>query len=123
MTGTLTVLPSPAPFTYIETYSSINSDCATSPVIMTEWRTAYIGDAVYPGLGEVFTISSGTFYVTYTFPGLFLTDLTPGEVMTQVRSVFMVLQSLFALHEPSLIALQYRKLILELDLYNNTNHC
>jgi hypothetical protein len=74
------------PFSYVETYSDITG-CSTRPFIFTEWRTAYVGASTYPALAAtVALITDGSVYVTYNYPDLILTALTPGETMTQVSA-------------------------------------
>ena len=57
---------------------------------MTEWRTAWVNEVPYPGNGEIYTIASGTLYVSYTFPELIMTILKPGDIIIQVSLRFII---------------------------------
>jgi hypothetical protein len=86
-----TDLRTPTPFTYIDTVSVLN--CATAPSTGTGWYTAYVGGATYPAVGSDLIVygSTSVIYVPYTFQGLIVTALTPGEVLTMVNhTVFSI---------------------------------
>ena len=83
---TLSDLRQPVPFTLVETDLSLASDCSTSPITQTQWRTAYLRGTEYPGNGFVATFSQpgGTVYISYVFPDLILTLLHPGDIISMV---------------------------------------
>lgn len=62
------------------------ADCSTSPIAITEWRTAFVNGQGYLGNTVTATIFGPTL-LTYTFPQLLLTALQPGVVITQVRLI------------------------------------
>ena len=80
-----TDLRTPTPFIYVDTVSVL--DCATAPSTATGWYTAYVGGASYPAVGSDVIVygSTSVIYVAYTFQGLIVTILTPGEVLTMVN--------------------------------------
>lgn len=81
---TLSDIALSAPLTYVETFSGYASDCSTVPATVTEWRTASVDSVLYPAFVETYTLRTGTTYCTYTYPGLILTLLKPGDIVMQV---------------------------------------
>ena len=55
-----------------------------SPQTVTEWRTAWVRGTPYAADGVAITFQSATLSITYTFHDLFITLLTPGDIITQV---------------------------------------
>lgn len=81
----VTDLRTPTPYTYV--YSLGVSGCNTDEIIVTGWYTAIANGMSYPGANTftyTFDVSTGVLYVSYTFPGLIVTNLTPGEEITLV---------------------------------------
>jgi hypothetical protein len=64
------------------------SGCTSSPFTQTFWATATVGGNIYVAEAATitFTPSTGSLTVTYVFPDLIVTMLTPGELITEVRS-------------------------------------
>jgi hypothetical protein len=69
----------------VDTVSVI--DCATDPTTATGWYTAFVNGNTYPALSSdtIVYSSASLIYVPYTFEGLIITMLTPGEVITMVN--------------------------------------
>jgi len=86
----LTDLRFPVPFTYVEPFSNIVG-CSTSPFVWVEWRTIYASGTAYPAETVTISMVETNTMVTYTFSNLYLTDLSPGEVLFMVR-YFMVFE-------------------------------
>jgi hypothetical protein len=76
------------PFTY--DYDFSQTGCGTTSYEFTEVRTAYVRGTSYLGLpgSAVIASPSGATCITFTFPELLLTLLTPGDIMTVV--IFVV---------------------------------
>lgn len=73
-------------FTYVDTY--VVSDCATATQVYSVWYVADVRGTPYPAPYDVVTIGTASLPVaSYSFPGLTITTLTPGEVITMVLSV------------------------------------
>jgi len=68
----------------VDTVSVI--DCATDPTTATGWYTAFVNGNAYAAPSDIIVYSSASLiYVPYTFEGLIVTMLTPGEVITMVN--------------------------------------
>jgi hypothetical protein len=80
--STLTNLLEPSPFTFVESFYDVS--CASDPLTWTEWRTAYINGLSYSAETETIILVAVNTEVTYTFPSLLLTMLTPGDVIIMV---------------------------------------
>ena len=85
--GQITDLRTATPLTYIWTAAVL--DCADSPTTLVESDVATIGNmasfSAYP-VTWVFDLADGTITLTYTYPDLIVTMLTPGEQITDVQS-------------------------------------
>jgi hypothetical protein len=64
------------------------SGCTASPFTQTFWATATVGGNIYIAYAATVTFypSTGTLTMSYVFPDLIVTMLTPGELITAVRS-------------------------------------
>ena len=81
----MTDLRTPTPYTYV--YSLAVSDCQTSPITVSAWYTAYANGTAYVAENTftyIFTGATSTMTVAYTFPGLIVTNLEPGEEIIMV---------------------------------------
>jgi hypothetical protein len=73
--------------TYTNTVSV--SDCETDPLSYSDFLTAFVNGTGYPAIGPVSVTfsSAGLAYDVFTFPGLIVTLLTPGEYVTMVFNI------------------------------------
>jgi hypothetical protein len=80
----------------VETFTNVASACSVSPFTQTLWRTAIVQGTMYPAIVTTQTFAQpGTTSITYTFPDLLLTMLTPGELITLVSSSFLGSQTFY----------------------------
>ena len=79
-------LRTPTPYTW--TLSAFITGCATAPETITLHDTWLVEGTTFPAqnTATVTFSSDGTVFVTFTFPGMTVTSLTPGEPITLVCS-------------------------------------
>jgi hypothetical protein len=80
----LTDLRSPTPFVYVETYSV--SSCANNPTSFWVGVAAYVSTTLFtpPDDMDLTFSDQSTVLVSWTFPQLIVTILTPGEEIEMV---------------------------------------
>ena len=70
---------------YVETFIDVASNCIASPFTQTFWESATAQGITYPAMVATVTFAEpGTTFITFIFPDLIVTMLTPGELITQV---------------------------------------
>lgn len=81
----ITDLRTPTPLTFTNTVTGV-SGCATDPQTLTAWYTAYVNGVGYTALptSAIFNVDGQDVYEFFTFPGLTVTALTPGETFSVV---------------------------------------
>jgi hypothetical protein len=82
----ITDLRTPTPLTFTNTVTGVTG-CATDPQTLTAWYTAYVNGVGYTALptSAIFNVDGQDVYEFFTFPGLTVTALTPGETLSVVR--------------------------------------
>jgi len=88
-------LRTPTAFTYLDGITIYNCSTNTSllgpPTFYTTYYVAYLDDTPFSAQNSVvgtYTITSDTtFYEAYTFSGLTVTSLTPGESIVMVSPI------------------------------------
>jgi hypothetical protein len=79
------------PLSLVDIVSDWN--CSATPVTITAWRTAYLSGNPYPADPYLLIMTDqevNTLFHTYSFPGLLLTLLKPGDIITVVIPISLV---------------------------------
>lgn len=79
------------PLSLVDIVSDWN--CSATPVTITAWRTAYLSGNSYPADPYLIIMTdqeTNTLFLTYSFPGLLLTGLKPGDIITVVISLSLI---------------------------------